>query len=218
MTGLTDYSADNVLNYIVGKTAMPTLPTTYLALFTAVGTDGGTGFTEVSGGSYARVALSGDWSAASGSAPSTIVNGSAITFPTATASWGTLIAWGIYDASSGGNLLAWDYIGNYSWLPATISSASPGVITSHAHGYNAADTIIFSTEYGGTAPSFSQSNLTGQLAVVSPTTDTFTVTNSGTAVNTSSTGDGMVRKIAPQAVASGITVSFAASSITISAA
>lgn len=218
MTGLTDYSADNVLNYIVGKTATPTLPTTYLALFTTVGTDAGTGFTEVSGNNYSRVATAGDWNAASGSAPSTITNGSTLTFPTPSGSWGTIIAWGIYDASSGGNLLAWDYLGNFSWLPAFVTLASPGVLDVKGNGYSNADTVVFSTEYGGTAPSFSQSNFTGLLTVANAATDSFTVTNSATAVNTSSTGSGMVRKVASQAVAINVVVSFAASALILSAA
>lgn len=224
MTGYSDYSAQNSLNYIVGKTAIPALPTAYVALFTAVGSDAGTGFTEVTGGSYARVATSGaTWNAASGSAPSSITNASAITFPTATADWtgagaSPVIAFGLYDAATLGNLLAWDYLGNYAWLPATVSLASPGVITAKAHGYSAADSVVFSTEYGGTAPTFSQSNFTGVLAVVSPATDTFTVTNGGTAVNTSSTGSGMVRKIIKQLIPVGIQPSFAANALTITLA
>jgi len=50
MTRITAYTAQNVLNYITGRTAMPTLPTVYGALFTVAGTDSGTGFTEVSAG------------------------------------------------------------------------------------------------------------------------------------------------------------------------
>jgi hypothetical protein len=219
MTGFSDYSAQNGLNYIVGKTAVPTLPTVSIALFTAVGTDAGTGFTEVSGGSYARVTTSGaTWNAASGSAPSSITNAAAITFTTATANWGTVIAFGLYDASSAGNLLAWDYLGNFSWLPTTVSSASPGILTVKAHGYSAADPIIYSTEYGGTVPSFSQSNFTGVLSVVSPATDSFSVTNAATAVNTSSTGSGMVRKIVQQSVPSGVQVSYAIGALTITSA
>jgi hypothetical protein len=218
MTGLTDYSAQNALNYIVGKTAMPTLPTTYLALFTAVGTDGGTGFTEVSGNNYSRVATSGDWNAASGSAPSTITNGSALAFSTPGGSWGTVIAWGIYDASSAGNLLAWDYLGNYPWLPAFVTSASPGVLDVKAHGYSNGDGVVFSNEYGGTAPSFSQSSFAGLLTVANSTTDSFTVTNSSTGVNTSSTGSGMVRKVASQSVAANVVVTFASSALTLSLA
>lgn len=224
MTGFSDYAAQNGLNYIVGKTAVPTLPTVSVALFTAVGVDAGTGFTEVTGGSYARVTTSGaTWNAASGSAPSVITNNTAITFPTATADWtgagaSPVIAIGLYDAASAGNLLAWDYLGNFSWLPTTVSLASPGILTVKAHGYSAADPIIFSTEYGGTAPTFSASNFTGVLKVVSPATDSFSVTNAATAVNTSSTGSGMVRKIVQQLIPSGVQASFAASALTATSA
>lgn len=220
MSGLSDYSAQNFLNYIVGKTAVPTLPTVYVALFTAVGVDAGTGFTEVSGGSYARKATAGaDWAAASGSAPSTISNANALTYVTATASWGTVIAFGLYDALTSGNLLAWDFLGNFPWKPATVSSASPGIITVKAHGYSLADPFVFSTEYGGTAPSFSQSNFTGVLAVAATVaTDSFTATNAATAVNTSSTGSGMVRKILQQSIPSGVQASFAIGALTITGA
>lgn len=290
MTGLTDYSARGLLNFLTGQLPMPSLGNQFLALFTAVGADDGTGFTEVSGGSYARVQVGGSvatsttaaagqavvtfsavpaWVTAGmlafdntaavipagttvlsktgttvtlsanltgggagsgdsisfsafarsiGTGPSTITNAAAITMPAATGSWGTVIAFGLYDASSSGNLENWDYLGNFNWLPATVSSASPGILTAKAHGYSAADLIIFSTEYGGTAPSFSASNFTGQLAVVSPATDSFSVTNAATAVNTSSTGSGMVRKISPQSVPSGVTASFAASALTLQAA
>lgn len=77
-------------------------PNTYVALYTVAPTDAGGG-TEVTGGSYARVQVTA-WDAASGGATA---NTNAITFPTATASWGTVVAFGIHDAASAGNLLAW---------------------------------------------------------------------------------------------------------------
>jgi hypothetical protein len=210
MTGFTDYTAKKVLDHIVGKTDMGSLPTGYIALFTAVGSDDGTGFTEVSGGNYSRVETAAtDWNAASGSAPSSNSNANDIEFPTPSADWGTVIAFGIYDAATDGNLLMWDYLGNFPWLPATVSSASPGVITAKGHGYSANDTFVFSTEFGGTAPSFSQSNFTGLLTVVSPSGDTFTSNNGSTALTTSSTGSGMVRKGASQPITSGVVAKFA---------
>lgn len=219
MSGFTDRTAQAILNHIVGKTAIFTLPTVYVALFTAVGSDAGTGFTEPSGGGYARVATAAaDWSSASGSAPSSISNANPINFPTASANWGNIIGFGLYDASSGGNLLAWDFFGSFAWQPATVSAASPGAITAHAHGFSAGDLVEWTSEYGGTLPTFSQSNFTGVLTVVSPTTDSFTVTNAGTAVNTSGTGNGMVRKMTSQAINSGISASFPAASLSITAA
>ncbi|HCE07083.1 MAG TPA: hypothetical protein DEQ40_00485 [Oxalobacteraceae bacterium] len=215
---MSDYSAQALLAWLAGKTAMPTLPTVYLALFTAVGVDAGTGFTEVTGGAYARVATTGDWAAASGSAPSTIANNATVTFATPTANWGTVIGFGLYDAATAGNLLAWDYLGNYPWMPATVSSASPGSLTAHAHGYSVADNVVFSTEFGGTAPTFSLSNFTGLLAVAHAATDTFDVTNAATAVNTSATGNGMVRKVASQVISTNVVASFASGALTLSAA
>lgn len=219
MTGFSDFHGRKVIDYTTGKTAMPTLPTVYVALFTAVGADDGTGFTEVSGGSYARKGTAGsDWNAASGSAPASTTNAAALTFPVATADWGTVIAFGLYDAPTGGNLLAWDFLGNFAWRPVTVSSASPGVITGKAHGYSNGDPVRFSTEFGGTAPTFSQSNFTGTLIVANATTDTYTVTNSATAVNTSATGSGMVRKILQQAIPNGVQASFAIGALTLQAA
>jgi len=211
MTGFTDRTSQGVLAHLVGKTALYTLPTTHVGLFTVVGSDAGTGFTEVSAGGYARVAtVGGDWNAPTGSAPSTVANANVIAFPGATADWGTAIAFGLFDALTTGNLLAWDYLGNFIWLPATVNSASPGVITTKAHGFSASDRVVWTNEYGGTLPGFSASNFTGLLTVNSPATDTFTVQNGATVVNTNSTGSGMVRKVASQIIASGVSAAFPA--------
>lgn len=77
-----------------------TRPTTwYVGLFTSDPTDTGAAGTEVSGGSYARVAVTfnvtGD----------TASNTASVEFPTATANWGTVSHIGIHDALSGGNML-----------------------------------------------------------------------------------------------------------------
>ena len=77
-----------------------TRPTTwYVGLFTSDPTDTGAAGTEVSGGSYARVAVTfnvtGD----------TASNTASVEFPTATANRGTVSHIGIHDALSGGNML-----------------------------------------------------------------------------------------------------------------
>jgi len=216
MSGFTDRVSQGILNHIVGKTALFTMSTAYVALFTANGVDAGTGFTECSGGNYARVATAGaDWNSASGSAPSTITNANALTFPTATAGWGNVIAFGLYDAASAGNLLAWDFFGAYAWLPATVAAASPAVLTAKTHGYSLGDLVEWTIEYGGINPTFSASNFTGILTVASPSTDTFTVQNSSVNVNTSATGNGMVRKLISQTISSGVQPAFPPSSLTI---
>jgi len=299
MTGMTDYSAKNWLNYITGVVPTPTMPAGFLALFTAVGTDAGTGFTEVSGGAYARVQCAGSvaataafttaspnitmttnpgWvvagmnvydttngqqigtvstyvgtalvltanaahassgttdslafsfaTAATGSGPSTTQNNAVVTFPQATANWGTVIAFGVYDAATSGNLLFWDFLGNFQWFPYSVSAVGTGngaVFTSHGQSFNNADPIVATIEYGGSFPTVTQGTLTGYqinfAAVV--TTDTLTLSgvatgqSSANAVWTSTTGDLMLRKITQQSIPINVTAAFQSAALSLTAA
>lgn len=103
MAGFTTYLQNKVLDHVRGKTAY-TMPTVSVALFTVAPTDAGGG-TEAAYTGYARVTTAGaDWTASSG------INGAnanAINFPACTAGTSTVVAFGLYDAASAGNLLAW---------------------------------------------------------------------------------------------------------------
>lgn len=202
MTGYSTFAARKFLDVSTGKTAY-SAPTVSIGLYTTAPTDAGGGI-EVSGNNYARVTTAGsDWNAASGAAPCTVSNANAITFPVPSADWGTIVAFGAFDASSAGNLLWWDYLGAFSWLPFTSTLATPGVLTSPAHSYSNGDQVVVTAEYGGTLPTTGGS-WTGLLTVANSTTDTFTA-----GVNTTGTGDGLVRKVATQVVSSGVAASFA---------
>lgn len=99
----TDYLENKVLDHTTGKTSY-TMPSVWVGLFTATPGDAGGG-TEVTGGSYARKATTGtDWAVASGGATS---NAAVLTFPTPSAPWGTVGWFGLFDASTSGNLLRW---------------------------------------------------------------------------------------------------------------
>lgn len=98
MSAFSNYLENKILLHVLAATAYTSPTTVYLGLHTADPTDAGTG-TEVSGGSYARQSFA---STVSGNAAS---NTSAIEFPTATGSWGTVTHVGVWDASSSGNLL-----------------------------------------------------------------------------------------------------------------
>jgi hypothetical protein len=103
MASFTDYTENKVLDHVVGKTSF-TMPSIWIALFTAAPSDTGGG-TEATGGSYARKSTAGaDWAAASGGATS---NAAAITFVTPSASWGTVTHFALMDASTAGNMIAW---------------------------------------------------------------------------------------------------------------
>ncbi len=102
----TQYLEQAVLNHIFGKTAYAE-PTIYVGLSTADPAYNGSGLAEPSGNGYARVAVpAASWNAATGGNPATITNASQITFPQATGSWGTVTYGCIFDAATGGNLLA----------------------------------------------------------------------------------------------------------------
>lgn len=78
--------------------------TVYLGLFVSNPGAGASGGTEVSGGSYARRAVTMGPPSVVNSV-STSTNTAAINFPTATATWGEVSYWAIFDASTGGNKL-----------------------------------------------------------------------------------------------------------------
>jgi hypothetical protein len=101
MAEFSDYLEDKIIDHILRAQAFTPPATIYVGLFTAAPSDAGGG-TEVSGGSYARQSVA--LSAASGGASS---NSADITFPQATADWGTIGWLALFDAVSAGNMLMW---------------------------------------------------------------------------------------------------------------
>lgn len=223
MAGMTDYSAVNWLDYITGKAGMPALGSgnVYVGLFTtAPSSDSGvTGAVEVSGTSYVRQQTTAStWNAAQNSSgsepvvnPAQITNNQPIVFPVAGSAWGNVLAFGLFDAAANGNLLLWDYLGAYTWLPFYCSLASPGVFDVKAHGFLAGDLVVLTQKFGGSLPGIGGSWV-GPQTVAGVATDTFNL-----GVNTTTTGDGMLRKILSQSVQQGVQVSFATNTLLVTA-
>lgn len=99
MAAISNYLENALVNATLRNTAYTSPSAVYVGLFTTDPTDAGTG-TEVSGGSYARQAAT--FAAPSDGASSTSAD---INFPQATGNWGTVTHFGIFDASTTGNLL-----------------------------------------------------------------------------------------------------------------
>jgi hypothetical protein len=99
MAEMSNYLENALINGTLRATSYTAPTTVYVGLYTTDPTDANTG-TEVSGGSYARTS-------ATFGAPSNGVttNSAAVTFPTATGTWGTVGWIGILDAATSGNLL-----------------------------------------------------------------------------------------------------------------
>jgi hypothetical protein len=99
MSALSDHLENEILDHIL-STGAYTMPTNvYVGLSTGSFNDDNSG-TELSGSGYTRKVAS--FGAASSGTAS---NDAAIEFPAATGSWGTVSHFGIFDASSSGNLL-----------------------------------------------------------------------------------------------------------------
>lgn len=126
MAGMSDYLENHLIDYIFRGISYSTT-NFYIALLTvgAVDSDTGTNLTTGSGGTGVEVSASGtaytrynlnpsniNWvntqnsgTGVSSGTSGTTSNSTVITFPTATASWGTIVGVAICDASTNGNML-----------------------------------------------------------------------------------------------------------------
>ena len=101
MAEFSTYLENKIIDHMLRNQSFTPPATVYVALFTADnGLEGGTITGEVSGGSYARQSVT--LSAASDGESS---NSADITFPTATADWGTVTHVALMDAATAGNVL-----------------------------------------------------------------------------------------------------------------
>ncbi|WP_379161382.1 hypothetical protein [Paenibacillus sp. sgz5001063] len=100
---ISNFLSAALLNAVLRNTAYASPATVYIALYTSDPTAADTG-TEVSGGSYARQAVTfGAPTLVSGQ--QTVANSAEVVFPVATADWGLVTHIGIRSAATGGNLL-----------------------------------------------------------------------------------------------------------------
>lgn len=101
MAGLSTYAEGKAFDHFFRATAYTPAATVYMALFSAIPNDDGTGGTEMVGTGYARQAIAfGAYSSRR------IANSGTITFTNSgVGGWPAAVGWGIYDASSSGNLL-----------------------------------------------------------------------------------------------------------------
>lgn len=99
MSEMSNYLEDALINATLRATNFTAPATVYVGLYLTDPTDANSG-TEVSGGSYARTAVT--FGAPSNGAST---NSAAVEFPQCTATWGTVAFIGILDAATSGNLL-----------------------------------------------------------------------------------------------------------------
>ena len=97
---LSDTFETTTLKWLLTADAVTRPTAWYIGLFTAAPSDAGGG-TEVSGGSYARKAVAFTVSG------NLATNSAAVEFDVATADWGIITSVAVFDAVSGGNMIAY---------------------------------------------------------------------------------------------------------------
>lgn len=216
MPGFSDYTEKKILDLIFGNTAYSIPATLYIGLFTVTPADDGTGGTEVTGGSYARVALTNNttnFPNATGGDPSTKSNGIAVTFPAATANWGTVVGVGIFDASTSGNLLCWNSLIGTTY--AYTALASSDVFTAPPSAFSANDTVRLLFDLGGTTPTGVSLGVTYFAINISGSTFQLSTTSGGSAINITVDGSGRIGLLSAKTINSGDTASFAIGTLVI---
>ena len=97
---LSNIFETTTLNWLFTATSVTRPTAWYIALYTVAPTDGGGG-TEISGNAYVREAV------AMSVTGDNATNTGAVEWPTASGTWGTIVAVGVFDALSAGNLIAY---------------------------------------------------------------------------------------------------------------
>jgi hypothetical protein len=114
MAAMSNYLENELVDHLFRQRSFAAPTAIHVALFTAAPSDTGGG-TEVTGGSYARVALAplfSNWKGTGGEVTAadsagttgTTSNNATITFAAPTANWGLVTHFALFDASSGGNM------------------------------------------------------------------------------------------------------------------
>jgi hypothetical protein len=107
MGSFTNYLENELLDHVFGGTDYSRPATLYIGLSTSDPGETGSTSGEPSGNNYARVSVTNNdtnFPEASSGAKS---NGTAIEFPEASGSWGTITHFFIADAASGGNVIGY---------------------------------------------------------------------------------------------------------------
>lgn len=203
MAGMSTYLAGKVIDHILRNQAYTPVATVYLSLHTA--DPGLTGTNEVTGGSYARQALALTAAASSHTDNSALISFTAMP---AVAAPGVIYA-GIFDALTVGNFLYSMPLTPASQVSLAVTGvASTDVLTTQAtHGFSAGDTVEFETALGTTIPTGLTAGTLYYVIATGLTTTAFEVsaTSGGAAVNFTTDGGAVVRKVSGKVVNSGDT-------------
>jgi len=214
MSIFTTWFADDVLGAYFDAGTPSDPANCYAGLLETVtaGEAGTVGETAYTG--YAREQLNGSWAAAAaGLGGRSLTSNAAVTFGQKTdAGTETIIALGIYDALTGGNLMAIIYLDGDD--PVPFSAANTGdLFTAPGHPFVDDDRCRLEAVAGATIPTGVTVDATYWIVSTSGETFQLSLTQSGGAIVLSADGGGMVMPLTPKDVTEDDTPEFASGAI-----
>ena len=121
MGSLANYTEKKILDHIFGVASYNPPTEAYLALSTTAPNESGGNVTEPSGGGYSRVRINFN-----GAGARKLVQAGDIVFPEATADWGNVTDYAIYDNATGGNMLAYGTFNLTKHISTGATATIPG--------------------------------------------------------------------------------------------
>ena len=138
MGSKSNYLELRLLDHVLGAGTATTPATVYMALYSAVPSDtgGGTELTSGSAPGYARLAITNDpttfpaatTNGTSGKGEKTVAVAQSFAANSGGSNWPTVLGWGLFDASTGGNLLLWGEIAALAITPSAQFVIAAGTV------------------------------------------------------------------------------------------
>lgn len=162
----------------------------YASLHTAYSSSGSS---EVSGGSYARQAVT--WSSASGGSKAAASVAGSFSVPAST----TVAFVGLWSALSGGTFGGMGPNDAGTLYAFTCTSGTPGVFTAPGSSYSNGNTVVLFDGAGATIPSAFTVGTIYYVVSASGTSFSLSATSGGSAINTGGAGAGIVQAVTTEA-------------------
>jgi hypothetical protein len=211
----SDFLETALLDHSLGGPDYVRPANVHLALFSVAPTDAGGG-TEITGGAYPRKAVtnnSTNFPAASGGSKSLATPQAFDVVPSG--GLADAVAFGIFDAATGGNLLRWGWLGSDAGK-TFYGRASDNVLIAPGHTLVNNDQARVLARPGETLPAGISVGTTYFVVNVSGNTLQLSATQGGAAIDITADGVGLVAKITVKPLTEGDTPTFSGGSLVIS--
>lgn len=206
----TNFLEAALADEVLGATGYTPPANVHAALHSAWPTEAGSG-AELTGNGYARVSITNNTTNWPNFASDQKSNANPIAFPTATGNWVEAVAFALWDAGVGGNMLMRAWLGPDP--PRLFTATIADVFTAPGHGMANDDRAAVLATPNATLPTGVSEGTLYWVVGVSGDTFQLSTTQGGGAVNLTAAGSGFVKKVVPKTVLNGETLSFPASSV-----